>query len=339
MKTARTVLLWLTALLGVVACTETVFAQQSMPKSGALVALNTGQTLWIAPVNGKMQVVALDDYVIPRKDGFWRVRLQPNSLPPEVLAVPLGKDKDQVLQKEKAPTENKTSQDEGQDQSEAETPVESNAVHRQEVRFLSTNYISVYTESEQYEASTLLKIWDARPGENSLVFIEEKTQIPEDVRAKDVKPCVDPKNEDATYQEYGSQQASFGIVRGLGSWRYDGVISLRGYSTDCGVSLLPPKSMVAQIDLFPAWKKIKDVYPDAEDAFTSPAHDMLLVFYRNRLMVSPLRQSEVGKPLLRLEVNGKPVMVEWALGRYVDAWTKQLTPYFGVYRAKAGTSQ
>ena len=79
--------------------------------------------------------------------------------------------------------------------------------------------------------------------------------------------------------------------------------------------------------------------PDAEDAFPSPARDMLLVFYQNRLMVAPVQQGKVGRPLLRLEVNGKPVMVEWALGKYVDTWTKQLTPHFGNYQPKKKTSQ
>jgi hypothetical protein len=321
-----------------VTCAVAASAQELMPKSGALVAIETGQTLWIAPVNGKMRVIALEDYIIPRKDGFWRVWLQSKSLPPDVWAVPLGKGNDVIFRQEKARTDNKESRTEGQDQSE-ETPPESDEVHRQQVRFLSPNYISLYTETEQSEADTLLKITDARPGENSLAFAEEKPPIPQDVRAKDIKPCVDPENQDANYQEYASEEESFGIVRGRGNWRYNGVISLRGYKTECAVSVLPPKSIVTQIELFPAWKEIKDVYPDAEDAFASPARDMLLVFYQNRLMVAPVQQGKIGKPLLRLEVNGKPVMVEWALGKYVDTWTKQLTPYFGAYQPKTKASQ
>jgi hypothetical protein len=329
----------LIAVLAAVTYALPIFAQEPMPNSGALVAISTGQTLWIAPVNGKMQVIALDDYVIPRKDGFWRVWLQSKSSPPDVRGVRLGKSKDVIAQSGKAPAENKESQTERQDQSEQGMPAESTDVHRPEVQFLSPNYISVYTVTEQSEAETFLKISDAQPGENSLVFTEEKLPIPVDVRAKDAKACVDPENQDPDYQEYASQEESFGIVRGRGNWRYSGQISLRGYSTECGVSVLPPKSIVAQIELFPAWKEIKDVYPDAEDAFPSPAHDMLLVFYQNRLMVAPVQQGKLGRPLLRLEVNGKPVMVEWALGKFVDAWTKQLTPYFGPYQPKMQTSE
>lgn len=128
-------------------------------------------------------------------------------------------------------------------------------------------------------------------------------------------------------------------MRGRGNWRYNGVISLRGFRTEYAVSVSPPKSIVAQIELFPACKEIKDVYPDAEDAFPSPARDMVLVFYQNRLMVALVQQGKVGRPLLRLEVSCKPVMVEWALRKYVDTWTKQLTPHFGNYQPKKKTSQ
>jgi hypothetical protein len=49
-----------------------------------------------------MQVIALDDYVIPRKDGFWRILLPSKSLPPDVWAVPLGKSKDVIAEQERA---------------------------------------------------------------------------------------------------------------------------------------------------------------------------------------------------------------------------------------------
>lgn len=339
MRTDCRTTLWLWAVFAALSCGAGASAQEPMPKSGALVAIDTGQTLWIAPVDGKMRVVALDDYVIPRKDGFWRVRLETKSLPPDVSAVPLGKEQDVILSQEKAPANNEETRPEAQDQSEQEMPPESSEVHRQEVRFLGPSYISVYTETEQSETDTLLKISDARPDENSLVFTQETPPIPEDVRAKDIKPCVDPENQDPNYQQYASQEESFGIVRERGDWRYSGAISLRAYKTECAVSLLPPRSVVEQSELFPTWKEIKDVYPDAEDAFGSPARDMLLVFYQNRLMVAPVQQGKVGKPLLRLEMNGKPVMVEWALGKNVDVWTKKLSAYFGAYQPKTKASE
>jgi len=102
MKRDRMAPVGLRVVCAAVACVATAFAQEPMPKSGALIAIDTGQTLWIAVVNGKMQVIALDDYVIPRKDGFWRILLPSKSLPPDVWAVPLGKSKDVIAEQERA---------------------------------------------------------------------------------------------------------------------------------------------------------------------------------------------------------------------------------------------
>jgi hypothetical protein len=291
-------------------------AQELMPKSGALVGIDSGQTLWIAPVNGKMQVIAVDDYVIPRKDGFWRVLLV-NSFPPDVVAFPLARRKNAITTEQKASPEKKEDRSEGEHQSDQEAQQDLNYVHRLEVKFLSPLYISIYTDTEYTEAYSLLQTTE-RTGESMLAFSDSHLSIPEDVKLKDVKPCVDPQNENADYQEFAAQQETVGIVRARGTWRYDGMISLRGFHTTCPVSLVPPKNIVAQTELFPVWREIKNVYPDAEDAFASPNHDLLLVFRQNRLIVAPVRRGKVGKPLLRLEVKEKPVMVEWALGKYVD---------------------
>jgi hypothetical protein len=337
------------ALLFVVLCAATASAQEPTPKSGALVAVDAEQTLWIAPVGGKMQVMALDDYVVPRKDGFWRVRLQFKSVAPdrgfraietELWAVPLKKGKNAVAWEEKVPTtEKQDGQTEEQQQSEPE--IDSDELHHQELHFLSPDYISFYAQrGEESETYSLLRISDGQLSEGTLRVSEEKPPIPEAVTTRDMKACIDPKNELSTDDLLAyTSEVSYGIVRGRGKWHYASMVGRRSYTTDCAVSALPPKSLVAQSELFPGWKEIKDKYPDAEDAFPSPGHDLILIFYQNRVMVAPVQQGKIGKPLLRLEVNGKPVMVEWALGKYVDAWTNQLTPYFGVYQPKAKASQ
>jgi hypothetical protein len=341
----------------------------AMPKSGALVALDNGQTLWIAPVNGKIQVIAADDYVIPRKDGFWRIRLEFRELPESgqsnadrenqegggapmrLWAVPLRKGKNAVAWAAKESAANTTQDASSQETEQADSNMQGDDEPiRQELLFLSSDHISFHTQSGEYsETYSILKIVDdpAKKGlkTEALRVYPENPPIPEDVRAKDLKACIDPTEELATEDFLtGATEVSYGIVHGRGKWDYTWLLgysggAARGYHTGCAVSMSPPKSVVGYNELFPAWDAVKDVYPDAEDVFTSPSHDMILVLYQTRLMIAPLQQGKVGRPLARLELSGKPVMVQWALGNYVDVWTKELTPYFGTYKPKPKGAQ
>lgn len=347
--------------------------ENALPRSGALVALDNGQTIWIAPVNGKMQVIAANDYVIPRKDGFWRVRVQFKELPPDppsggaapdeqgvshtplrLWAVPLKQGKDAVVWEQKPAGKKDGGDSDAQAQEQEQTEQDSQAMEespqqRTELGFLSPDYMSLHTVTGEYsERYSLLKIEDTPADDGGMAALrvnEENPPISKAQRTRDLKACVDP-NEELSTEDFltGATEVSYGIVRARGSWSYTWLLgydggAARGYHTGCYVSVAPPKSMVGYNEVYPAWDAIKDAFPDAEDVFSSPSHDMILVLYENRLMAALVQGRKVGRPIARLEVIGKPVMVQWALGKYVDVWTKELMPYFGEYTPKPKTEQ
>ena len=174
-----------------------------------------------------------------------------------------------------------------------------------------------------------------------LLVHAEDPPISEETRTKDLDACIDPKDElkDEEFLKNASE-VTYGIERSGRKWTYAWLLgydagAARGYHAGCAVSVLPPKSIVGFDQTFSGWKAVKEVYPDAEDAFFSPGHDLILIFYGNRLIAAPMRDGKVGKSLARVEIAGKPVMVQWAIGKYVDIWTKELTPYFGAYTPKS----
>ena len=59
--------------------------------------------------------------------------------------------------------------------------------------------------------------------------------------------------------------------------------------------------------------------------------DLLLIVADVKLIVASVRDAKTGKSLGEITLTGKPVMVQWAIGRYVDAWTNELTQYFDTY--------
>ena len=350
--------------------------QVAMPRSGALVGLSSGQTLWIAPVHGRIRITENQDYVIPRNDGFWRIRLgvkwaAPAGLPvppgyDALWAVPLTKGNNAVPWKIVAPAESEPAKAEAESRIEDHEndntkefewkagPVEDSL--KQEVTFLGPDYISFY-ETETVissgggtggsETYVVLKITDAPPNSIQktgwLLVQETALPIPEDVRSRDLEACIDPNAKNDFRDEdflRNAQEMTYGIRRSRQQWQYGWLIgystgAARGYHTECPVSLRPPKSIVGYEEIFPDWKTIQASYPKVEDGFSSPTHDLILLLSENHLIVAPLQEGRVGKRLAQIEIDGKPVMVQWATGKYVDAWTQQLTPYFETYMTQA----
>jgi hypothetical protein len=357
--------------------------QEMVPRSGALVGLSNGQTLWIAPVEGKSRIMSTGDYVVPRKDGFWRVRPEVKWAPAEgvavpetnksdpatadvppgvgrLWAVPLKKGRDAAPWKDAAPAKSESPeakndlqiQEQESDKSLVDRMEEESAESpKQELTFLGPDYISFYQTqtvissgggtgaSEMY---SVLKITDGpaiegRAGE-WLMVRGAAPSIPDAVGAKDLDACIDPDNKDEFRDEdflKNAQEVTYGIKRSRQQWVYGWILgyatgAARGYHTECAVSVLPPKNIVGYDQMFPEWKAIATAYAKAEDAFSSPTHDLILVFAENHLIVASLHGGRVGRPLAQMEISGKPAMVQWATGKYVDGWSKELSPYFSI---------
>jgi hypothetical protein len=172
----------------------------------------------------------------------------------------------------------------------------------------------------------------ARATEQLLVH-EVPAHISSSAREKDLIACIDPDGKEGSNEEDFLRSA---ISRKNQKWVY---VSVEGYENTifaaCAVSVLPPKRIVGSNELFPEWRQIKATYPDAEDAFSSPSHDLLLVTGNSHLIIVPVYDGKIGKPLADIDLFDQPVMVQWATGKYVDAWTNELTPYFHAYAPRS----
>jgi len=347
------------ALLLCLATTDRAPAQSAAGGSGVLVGLDSGKTIWIAPVGGKLKAMAADDYVIPRKDGFWRIRpdtkgeavLQPGqadapSQPNRVLlwAVPLGAAVPAPASSPPARAEAEPQKNDEAAETDADTPQSESEnaqpEQRLSVMFLGPEYMAYETQSGEYSDSySLQKISDvtgkAEPP-YGLQVSEARIDVPDEVLKRDQEACAKSGAELADADFLASAAQTFGIYRWRHKWRYAWLFgydsgAARGYHTLCPISELPPRSMVGADQLLPPWNVIKNAYPDAVDAFSSPARDIVLLVLPDRLIVAPIQDGKPGRSLLRLQSSGRPVMVQWAVGRYVERWTEQLSPTFKPY--------
>jgi tetratricopeptide (TPR) repeat protein len=336
--------------------------QETTATSGALVGLSSGQTLWIAPVDKKIQVLASPDYVLPRNVGFWRIRAETRPIPPEELsgaasrglqqlwAIPLKKGKHAVawISKPRHDSSEDTLPQAGESTMDAMEREAAESL-KQELTFLGPEYLSLYSSQTVIssgggtggsEGNEILQILEpaqigARPSA-SLYLRGPVLPISDEIRAKDLEACIDPNPKEEIQGEdflRNAEEVSYGIQRDKQKWSYQWMLgySSSGYHNVCPVSVVPPKSIVGPDQLFPEWASIHAAYPDAQDAFSSPTHDLLLVFDQVSLKVAAVRDGKIANVLAQLQIEGRPVMVQWATGKYVDEWTRELLPYFGAY--------
>jgi len=156
-------------------------------------------------------------------------------------------------------------------------------------------------------------------------------------RDKDLIACINPDGKEGFNEVAFLGSGIIGSRRENQKWVYS---AAEGYENTvfaaCAFSVLPPKRTVGSNELFPEWKQIKSTYPAAEDAFSSPSHELLLVVGHSHLIIVPLHDGKIGKPLADIDLFDQPVMVQWAIGKHVDAWTNVLTRYFHAYAPPDG---
>ena len=132
-------------------------------------------------------------------------------------------------------------------------------------------------------------------------------------------------------------ETEWGIIRAKGSWNVQGML---GYSSEAArgnyalfdTSLKAPKEIVSHDTLVPEWNVIKNKIPQAEDGFTSPGKDLLVILASKKLMFYENAQfGLLDKPIFELNLEEKEspkiVMIQWCEGNYIDRWKTEAEKY------------
>lgn len=129
--------------------------------------------------------------------------------------------------------------------------------------------------------------------------------------------------------EKGASRDQWAIVRRAGNWvpnaaktHLDG--DQESYSLT-PVSLALPDAVVSHDQLCCTWADLRRVQPDAVDALSSPEKDFVAIITPSSIYFYEDRNGKLGEsPLLIINLNDneKLVMAQWATGDYVENWVK-----------------
>jgi hypothetical protein len=277
------------------------------------------RTLWIYPSAESFKAIEMKNIILPRDKGFWEVGVitptQKEWSEDQVYAVPFGK----------KPI-GKLTVDPGTTSGNICTCI----------LFVGNNYIGVSGETGGYTKGA------AHPWAGHFLNILSTDNVKKEVEIQEVlgagaslalkKSAADyrhshPEEKDKLYEE--AQNSSWSVIRRNGSWIVRGFLDYsfevyRGHYAHFDVPVKIPKEIVSYDELVVPWSVIKRNIPEAIDACSSPAGDILAVITPNKLLVYK-RDGRVDykKPSYSLPLwNESPVMIQWAADSFTDTWTE-----------------
>jgi hypothetical protein len=136
----------------------------------------------------------------------------------------------------------------------------------------------------------------------------------------------DPGCRDLDFSDLPGELSDWLIERRAGRWR--ALTFFQPGLADCmytnEIQQPLPLAATGHDTLVMPWTSIVAAVPQATDAFSSPAADMLVVVAQGELQVFEVRRRSLGRKLVTVP-SGQVVMIQWALGRNVARWTTALS--------------
>lgn len=249
------------------------------------------KTLLISYKNNSIEdVIEIDDFIFPRKTGFWSLKLYNGN----IILHPI--DNNKKLQNE--------------------TKLDFSFISYKlnKILYIGNDYICVEIENE-LNKNKIYRVYpiDAadilNPVKMSDIFgIESKNMFYEEALRKNLGSNIDESN--------------FTLLRKSGHWILKGRISGNN-SFDFNLNIVPSKNLVSYDELCINWSEIKSKVPDAVDVFTSPNKDIAVVLTSKNILIYKIENRVLSlSPIKKINLSEKSEVVisEWATGGYVEKW-------------------
>jgi hypothetical protein len=279
------------------------------------------RTLWITRAGGSVKIEEAPNLLVPRRDGFWQVGSTLGSRDDKkeefVWSVPLG----QTVQP-RALTE------------EEAKGIAEGTVSAHPIEFISGDYIGVgKTEDGQLSALYMYKMDDhdfREPVDISTVVgaagrqaLGDKAEKPRGLIEGTPVSMQGNCQLEVPYMNWvAARTEGHWTVKGWGSW---GELKCSGKLPAFQTSVRVPAKIAGFDELPVTWNQVAKAFPGATDAFGAPTWGLLIVLTNDELLVCPVMESGIGKPLARspLLSGEKAVMAQWAVGKFVASWGDQ----------------
>ncbi|KOA18946.1 hypothetical protein CLHOM_26860 [Clostridium homopropionicum DSM 5847] len=308
---------------------------KSYESKGNNIEIPVYRTLWInlGAYSEKPSIDVIPRLIVPRKSGFWFVdvenKLKSSHVESSIFVYPINKN---IQQK---------SQESGIiNGGQAYTGVD--------IFFIGNDYISLELNGSKFNSNannsntSFLRLYalDTINSKNSSPIIISNLLGEDAIKALNQGAAAYLTslnfNERQKMEQIPSNY-SFGIIRRNGKWVLRGrlneldILSEKSSENsnlgDFDIPIILTKDIVAYDSLYPSWSIIKEMVPEAVDAYSSPNRHYVIVITKTSLIVYNVTDGRLGSsPLLTFNLNSKEniIMSQWSTGSYVRTWDEQM---------------
>lgn len=306
------------------------------------------QTLWIVRSDDRPLRATLPDIIVPRSSGFWRVGVAGTC---SDRSGPGGWRIDRIWKVRASVrpvveggcpvTEASVLNYRGVVRDSADTTGVVCAVETTEILFVTGEHIGARTTTSQteeceprgsrYDVTPTITKW----GRDSALSLGQIVGASADSAfARAARAATLSASDECEFLVTEGRQESTAesiddwfVARDRGRWRafaYDHV-----YGSECdfesGIDLSLPSAFTGHDSLLPSWRAISASVPAATDAFASPSGDLVVVMAPDSLLAFESDGVRLGRRLLAIPLaHERIVMAQWALGRHVARWDREV---------------
>lgn len=271
----------------------TKFQKDIVSKSGILLGIKhkeengySYKTLWISSKYKNLdEIKEVQNILVPRKNGFWQIGMDRNTL--------WGKSLNSNSSKYKSRT-----------------------LTNGEITFVGNEYISLDNKDSELEVVAI----DNLNGDN-IAFSKAFGSDAGEALKKSAELFLKRLNKKTVDQEEMKyMEKNWAVARRSGRW----ILRGRTESGDFDIAYATPSILTTYDDLYISFNSIKKIVPDAVDAYTSPNKDILLIVTNTNIKVFSIDNKDIGKIKadIKLKDNESVIMGQWATGEYVEEWAK-----------------
>lgn len=317
----------------------TGIAPTAAAQSGVLLGLQWGsshRTLWIATEGDSAAVLAEGpSLLVPRSDGFWKV---------DVFAISDSYDTWTAAPASQWPSvldRMQRAQEAARADTVEEDMMQCDSYDHDQLRFVGPNYVSLWHHGGEEGCpmgGPVLREWYRMRGLDSTTTwlpdaLDASTAAELAEALEALRDSLKRSHFDSTWSEAELdrcyEEGNWGIRRKPGGWEVAGSIPpfvrMGCYGEQATLPVTPPEIATgparAPVDL----DAIRSAMPGVRDAVLSPNGDLVVALTRDSLYAARVIDGAIQPPTVaRLVRSAEIVMEEWALGRHVGRWTRDV---------------